>query len=79
MGDLNAQLTPSMSTPLSSNKKENRNTPYLNEFMESCNLRATNTLFTKHNLNSFYGPNRRKAILDYILIRSKWVRSARDC
>ena len=30
MGDLNAQLTPSMSTPLSSNKKENRNTPYLN-------------------------------------------------
>ena len=81
MGDLNAQLLPNSLTPHSSNTKENRNTSYLNEFMDSCSLKAANTLFTKstNNLNTFYGPNQRTVTLDYILVRSKWVRSVRDC
>ena len=49
--------------------------------MSSCDLKVANTLFTKSHgsLTTFYGPRQRRATLDNILLRSRWVRSARDC
>ena len=81
MGDLNAQLSATDLTPHTPYKRENRNTHYLIEFTSSCDLKAANTLFTKSHgsLTTFYGPRQRRATLDYILLRSRWVRSARNC
>ena len=81
MGDFNATILPSESAPFSPNCKENRNSPLLEEFLARANFRPVNTMFRKHRskLISFYGPNKRKVTLDYILLSPKWIMSAIDC
>jgi hypothetical protein len=82
MGDFNAQLVQSDAYPFSPNTKSNRNTDLLVELMEENDLKAVNTLFRKNSssqLVSFYGMKDRKVTLDYILMRSKWIKSARNC
>ena len=73
MGDFNAPLLPSPSVPYSTNVKENRNTPLFEEFLSRTDFKPVNTLFRKHRsqLLSFYGPNKRRVTLDYILLRPK--------
>ena len=80
MGDFNATILPSETAPFSPNSKENRNSPLFEEFLSRVNLKPVNTLFRKprSKLISFYGPNKRKVTLDYILLSPKWIKSAID-
>ena len=73
MGDFNAPLLSSPSVPYSTNVKKNRNTPLFEEFLSRTDFKPVNTLFRKHRsqLLSFYGPNKRRVTLDYILLRPK--------
>lgn len=77
LGDFNATL-PNINrkTPI----KKNRNTTYLQDFIDENNLVAANTLFSKPTYihNTFYGPNKRKVCLDYALIHAKWLSSIQD-
>ena len=77
LGDFNAVL-PQNSLP-SLPPNDNSNT--FMEFIMANQLIASNTLFQKRpsQLYSFYGPNKRKTVLDYILVRTKWSRSCFDC
>ena len=82
MGDFNATLMKNTDSPFTPNSKQNRNGPLLEDFLEATDFKAVNTLFMKSTFNklfSFYGPNCRRVTIDYILLRSKWVRSAQDC
>ena len=81
MGDFNATVLPSETAPFSINSSENRNGHLFEKFLSQANLKPVNTLFRKHRsrLISFYGPNKRKVTLDYILLRPKWIKSAIDC
>ena len=81
MGDFNAAILPSPAAPFSANIKENRNAPLFEEFLSRSDFKPVNTLFRKcrSKLISFYGPNKRRATLDYILMRPKWIKSASDC
>ena len=81
MGDFNATILPSETAPFSVNSSENKNGHLFEEFLSQANLKPVNTLFRKHRskLISFYGPNKRKVTLDYILLRPKWIKSAIDC
>ena len=74
MGDFNAPLLSSPSVPYSTNVKMNRNTPLFEEFLSRTDFKPVNNiLFRKHRsqLLSFYGPNKRRVTLDYILLRPK--------
>ena len=79
MGDFNAMLVAKKSVLFSSNKNENQNSCLLSDFIQTHDLVAVNTIFRKHNLVSFYGPNKRRAMLDYILVRQKWCKSVSNC
>ena len=81
MGDFNATILPSETAAFSPNIKENQNSPLFEEFLSRANLKPANTMFRKHRskLISFYGPNKRKVTLDYILLSPKWIKSAVDC
>ena len=82
MGDFNAPILPSPFVPYSVNVKENRNTPSLrSSYPARTSFKPVNTLFRKHRsqLLSFYGPNKRRVTLDYILLRPKWIKSVADC
>ena len=79
MGDFNAMLVAKKSVLFSSNKLENQNSSLLSDFIETHDLVAVNTIFRKHNMVSFYGPKKRKALLDYILVRKKWCKSVSNC
>jgi hypothetical protein len=71
LGDFNATILP--------NTRANRNSEFLNSFIAESSLHCVNSSFTKSNHTTFYGPNNRKATLDYILIRDKWKSSVYDC
>ena len=82
MGDFNgAILLPSPAAPFSANIMENRNAPLFEEFLSRSDFKPVNTLFRKcrSKLISFYGPNKRRVTVDYILMRPKWIKSASDC
>ena len=82
LGDFNAQLAKSSRFPYAFNRQPNLNTDNLVEFLDEFDLLAINTIFQKrhqHRQISFYGPNHRRATLDYILIRRKWQKSVVDC
>ena len=79
MGDTNAMLIKDNSNPYSPNKSTNPNTNLLIDFMQCQDLIAANTLFRKKSQFSFYGPNNRKVLLDYILVRRKWAKSVTNC
>ena len=80
MIDGNAMLQPKDASVLfSPNTTENQNSSLLLEFMQSHDLVAANTLFRKKSQFSFYGPNGRKVLLDYILVRKKWCKSVSNC
>ena len=80
LGDTNAMLQRGdPSVMFSSNTSENRNSDLLIDFIQSHDLIAANTLFRKKSQVSFYGPNNRKVLLDYILVRKKWCKSVSDC
>ena len=52
------------------------------KFLSRSDFKPVNTLFRKcrSKLISFYGPNKRRATLDYILMSPKWIKSsASDC
>ena len=80
LGDFNAMLPVSGDVLFSPNIHDNRNTNMLVDFLLSHDLVPVNTLFQKRrSLVSFYGPNNRRVLLDYILVRKKWCKSVRDC
>ena len=80
MGDFNAQLQVDGPVLFSPNKEDNANSELLMDFMHAYDLVPANTLFQKRRtLVSFYGPNKRRVLLDYILVRKKWCKSVRDC
>ena len=81
MGDFNAAILSSPAAPFSANIKKNKNAPLFEEFLSRSDFKPVNTLFRKgrSKLISFYGPNKRRATLDYILLRPKWIKSASDC
>ena len=80
LGDTNAMLQrEDASVVFSPNTTENRNSSLLIDFIQSHDLIAANTLFCKKSQISFYGPNKRKVLLDYILVRKKWCKSVSDC
>jgi len=79
-GDFNAMLQSGDGPVLfSPNTTENQNAYLLIDFINSHDLVPANTLFRKNLQYSFYGPNHRKVLLDYILIRKKWWKSVSNC
>ena len=80
MGDFNAMLQVDGSVLFSPNKTENSNSELLVDFLRTHSLVPANTLFQKRRSQvSFYGPKGRHVLLDYILVRTKWCGSVRDC
>ena len=80
MGDFNAQLQVDGTVCFSPNVTDNDNSELLVDFVREHDLVPANTLFQKRrSLVSFYGPNKRRVLLDYILVRKKWCKSVRDC
>jgi hypothetical protein len=79
MGDTNAMLLKEGSVLFTPNDSSNRNTEMLVDFIQLHGLIAANTLFQKKSQVSFYGPKRRRVLLDYILVRKKWCKSVSNC
>ena len=80
LGDLNAKLGPEV-PGFTYNSRTNRNGSLLLDTMEECSLVATNLNFMRKREKrwTFLSEGtHHKALLDYILVRSKWRNSIKD-
>ncbi|XP_066931364.1 craniofacial development protein 2-like [Clytia hemisphaerica] len=76
-GDFNAHLKGAFSY----HSENNRNGSYLQDFMNECNLLASNTCFQKRktSLWTWKSPSNQLSQIDYILCRKRWRNSIHDC
>ena len=79
-GDFNAQLGPN-DAKFTFHTETNRNGEFLVDLMEEFNLCPANCKFMKSNnkLWTFEYPNGKRAQLDYVLVRRKWINSIKEC
>ena len=80
LGDLNAKLGPEV-PGFTFNGRTNRNGSLLLDTLEECSLEATNLRFMRKREKrwTFLSEGtHHKALLDYILVRSKWRNSIKD-
>ncbi|XP_066922050.1 uncharacterized protein [Clytia hemisphaerica] len=76
-GDFNAHLKGAFSY----HSENNRNSSYLQDSMNECNLLASNTCFQKRktSLWTWKSPSNQLSQIDYILCRKCWRNSIHDC
>ena len=80
-GDINAQIGKNINSKFSLYDLTNRNGEHLTDFTLENGLMCLNTKFQKRKgkLGTFTYPNCAKALIDYIFVNKKWIKSALNC